>query len=541
MNNNKFPPIRVPKPYAHQTEAFEKFKDSNYFGLFCDMGTGKSKIAIDICVYKFKKKEIEACLVIAPNNVHTQWIKEQFPIHCSIEYYPFTWQSGKKNNSLVKRKLEEFLVEERGHRLKVLAVNVEAFQSDSILGTIAEFVKNQKCFIIVDEATRIKTPTARRSKTIRKLNKYGCRCILTGTPTAKSPFDLWAQFEFLRANYFTCNYFIFQHRYGVMMRGVNNYTGGKYFTLIDEKTYNIAQRKISKVKEARLEHKLMPDDYEALAVITGISEKNVRFIEAHPNFARYKRLDELKKYISADVFSVTKEDCLDLPPKVYEKILIDMPKEQRRVYENLKTQLLAEYEGQELTVLNKVALTTRLMQICGGFFPYVDKDKVKRVTMIGETNPKLEALKADMEETGDEQIIIWAQFVKELELLYTTFKNLYTCVLYYGKTIQTEREKAIKGFQKNEIKIFIGNPATAGFGLNLQSCSLQYFFSNSFRTENRLQAEDRSHRIGVKKTCVYKDIIIKRTIDESIFRNLTAGKNLNDFFKSKSLEEIWEV
>ena len=530
--------IRIPKPYAHQIEAFEKFKDSKYFSLFMDMGTGKSKIAIDICVYKFKKKEIDACLIIAPNNVHTQWMKEQFPIHCSIDYYPFTWSSVKKNNSLIKRKLEEFLVEEKGNRLKVLSVNVESFQSNAILPTIAEFVRNHNCFIIIDEVTRIKSPTARRSKTIHKLNKYGCRCILTGTPTAKSPFDLWSQFEFLKANYFECNYFIFQHRYGVMMKGVNNCTGGKYFTLIDEKTYSIASQKIKKMKEVRLDGKIMPDDYEALSVITGIPEKNIHFIENNPEYSRYKRLDELREYITKDVFIAKKEDCLDLPPKVYEKIYVDMPKEQRKIYNNLKTKLLAQYEGQELTVLNKVALTTRLMQICGGFFPYTDEKKQATVLMIGAKNPKFEVLKEDMQETANEQIIIWAQFVKELELIYKELKNDFSCALYYGRTEQTERERIIKAFKAGEIKIFIGNPATAGFGLNLQTSTLQYFFSNSFRTENRLQAEDRSHRIGVKKTCVYKDIIMKNSIDESIFRNISTGRNLNDFFKNNSLREI---
>ena len=158
--------------------------------------------------------------------------------------------------------------------------------------------------------------------------------------------------------------------------------------------------------------------------------------------------------------------------------------------------------------------------------------------MIGAKNPKFEALKEDMQETANEQIIIWAQFVKELELIYKELKNDFSCALYYGRTEQTERERIIKAFKAGEIKIFIGNPATAGFGLNLQTSTLQYFFSNSFRTESRLQAEDRSHRIGVKKTCVYKDIIMKNTIDESIFRNISTGRNLNDFFKNNSLREI---
>jgi SNF2 family DNA or RNA helicase len=527
------------KPYDHQWDAFVQCKDEDYFGLFADMGTGKSKMAIDIACYRYLKGDINCVLVIAPNNVHAQWIQEQFPRHCSVDYKPFLWWSGMRGRKLYEKELETFIVTDYTNSLKVISVNVEAFQSNTIIGTIAEIVKNHATFIIVDEATRIKTPTARRSKVIHKLNKYGRRCILTGTPTAKSPFDLWSQFEFLKENYFGCKFFIFQHRYGVMMKGTNQYTGGHYQTLIDEKTWAIVKSKLNMIAKQR-NGKLMPDDYETVHIITGVSEKNVRFISATDAYTRYKRLDELKEYISKNVFSIRKEDCLDLPPKIYESIIVDMPKEMRRIYNTLKQELLVMYEGQELSVLNKVALTTRLMQICGGFFPTTMEDSHPNGTAftrvkaepIGTKNPKMEALLNDIEET-DEQIIIWAHFVPELKAIDAELKKRgINTGLYYGGTGQIARERIIKEFKNGTIKAFIGNTATAGFGLNLQHCTLQYYFSTDFATENRLQAEDRSHRIGVKSACVYKDIILKNSIDERIYKNTQTGRDLNDFFKA---------
>ena len=532
------------KPYEHQLQAFETFKDSPYFGLFADMGTGKSKIAIDIASYKFEKGDINAVLIIAPNNVHAQWIQEQYPQHCSVPYKPFIWYSGMRTRRIYEKSLTDFLVNDYPGHLKVFTVNVEAFQSNSIIPTIAEYVKNHKPFIIVDEATRIKTPTAKRSKIVHRLNKYGQRCILTGTPTAKSPFDLWSQFEFLSRNYFDCSFFVFQHRYGVMMKGVNGYTGGHFQTLIDEKTFAIVKSKLNKLREQR-NGELMPNDIETVHIITGVSEKNVRFIDTQNEYTRYKRLDELKKLISKDVFSIRKEECLDLPEKIYEKVLIDMPKEQRRVYNTLKTQLLVEYGGQELSIINKVALTTRLMQICGGFFPYVEEGQLPngktfertKAEPIGKTNVKLEAILNDLEET-DGQIIIWASFVAELKMLEKELKKKgYKVGLYYGGTGQIARQRIINQFKKGDIDIFVGNTATAGFGLNLQNSTLQYYYSNSFSTENRLQAEDRSHRIGVKSACVYKDMIMKNSIDEKIYNAIKTGRDLNNFFKA-SLKEI---
>jgi SNF2 family DNA or RNA helicase len=537
------------QPWAHQMDGFERFKDSEYFALFADMGTGKSKIAIDIASYKFVTKQIEGVLVIAPNNVHTQWIREQFPTHCSIPWKPWIWKSGKMGRRQWARMLEDFLLIPTPNVLKVLAVNVEAFQSNSVVPTIADFVKNHKVLTIVDEATRIKNRGAKRSKIIHKLNKYGHRAILTGTPTAKSPFDLWSQMEFLKANYFDCNYFVFQHRYGIMMRGVNPSNGGRYTTLIDEKTFNLCKWHIQKRKEEN-GGALAEDDYEGISVRLSISEKDVRFIEAQERYVKFKNLDRLRETISKDVLSVRKEDCLDLPPKVYEKIFVDMSPDQKRIYDSLKNDFLAQYDDKELTVTNKVSLTTRLMQVTGGFFPFereqayiVGSEHMTKMVgdakPIGDTNAKLEALLEDMEEISDEQrVIIWCHFVPELKAVYHAVGQRYPTGIYYGGSSTAERDRTIADLQAGRIRVLVGNAQTAGFGLNLQVATLQYFFSNTFRTEERLQAEDRSHRAGVRGTVVIKDIVAKGTIDERIFANISAGRDLNDYFKSVSLREL---
>jgi SNF2 family DNA or RNA helicase len=280
------------------------------------------------------------------------------------------------------------------------------------------------------------------------------------------------------------------------------------------------------------------------------SEKNVRFIDATPQFSRYKRLDELKALVAKDVMSVRKEDCLDLPPKVHERIDVDMTEEQARVYKNLKSELIALYEGHELTVANKVALSTRLMQVAGGFFPFykegVELRGSERVATrapdcvaIGDRNSKLEALLEDLEEVpDDQQVIVWAHFVAELKMLHKELSKHWKACLYYGGTAQQDRDKIKEAFVRGEHRIFVGNAQTAGFGLNLQCATLQYFYSNTFRTEDRLQAEDRSHRNGVKGTVVIKDIVARRTLDESILRNILSGRELNDFFKSATLKDL---
>ena len=84
----------------------------------------------------------------------------------------------------------------------------------------------------------------------------------------------------------------------------------------------------------------------------------------------------------------------------------------------------------------------------------------------------------------------------------------------------------------------IATAAKGGEGLNLQIATLQYFFSNSFEGDKRLQAEDRSHRDGQTNKVLYKDIICKDTIDENIVAVLKRKENLIDFFREKPLEEV---
>lgn len=526
------------EPYKHQLELFNKHKDQNYFGLFADMGTGKTKVTIDIMSYKFLNKAINACLIIAPNLVHEQWLNEQLPLHCPINYIPFIWESGKIGRRMYEYKLNDFLMTKYSYdKIKIFAVNVEAFQSKTVLNYVAEFVHNHKVFIVCDESTRIKTPTAIRSKMLHKLNKYGQRCILTGTPATKSPFDLYSQFEFLKANYFQCAFTVFKHRYGILMKGTNNISGQNYMTLIDEGTF-YKVKKFLEYKRKENNNILKNDDIEAAHVIYGVSEKNVRFINSQETFVRFKRLDELKNIISKDVSFIKKEECLDLPEKIYTQRFVELSKEQRTIYNNLKNELAATYAGKELSVMNKVTLTMRFMQICGGFFPYVDSEQNAKYKLIGKTTPKMERLKEELEEIGDKQIIVWATFIAELEYLYNELSKNYKCFLYYGKTPKYEKQTIVEKFRNNKYQIFIGNPTAAGFGLNLQTAGIQFWYSNTFHTEARLQAEDRSHRIGIKNNVLYKDLICKNTVDEKIYKIMKEGKDLNNFFKSNKLIDI---
>ena len=93
---------------------------------------------------------------------------------------------------------------------------------------------------------------------------------------------------------------------------------------------------------------------------------------------------------------------------------------------------------------------------------------------------------------------------------------------YFGDTESEERQIIVNRFQNpdDELRFFVGNPSTGGYGLTLTAASTMVYFSNSFDLEKRLQSEDRAHRIGQTKNVTYIDLIAPGTVDEKIVKAL---------------------
>jgi SNF2 family DNA or RNA helicase len=109
---------------------------------------------------------------------------------------------------------------------------------------------------------------------------------------------------------------------------------------------------------------------------------------------------------------------------------------------------------------------------------------------------------------------------------------------YFGDTEAEDRQDIVTKFQdpNSELRFFVGNPRTGGYGLTLTAANLVVYYSNSFDLEVRLQSEDRAHRIGQTQKVTYVDLIAKDTMDEYIVNALRkkiniAGEVLGEQFK----------
>jgi SNF2 family DNA or RNA helicase len=402
----------------------------------------------------------------------------------------------------------------------------------------------------MDESTRIKNPSANRTKSVLKLtsvSKY--RRILTGNEVTKTPFEVYSQFKFLKDDFWDMSYHVFKNRYAEFITQYGQVKKLRAFTncttcqrrhiqpvvkgFFNRKTDGWDVKFYCPKCDHRLIFKTGTNDYvtrEALKV------KKSQGRYPYKKLTKFKKLDELKAKIAPFSYRVRKSDALpDLPAKIFSPIYTELNEEQEQLYAQLKVELFAEYKDDIVEIPNKIALMMRFQQITGGFFPGEEQN-----ILIGKSSPKMDRLLYDLEDVDDEAIIIWSVFVPEIEHIAKVLKEKYpddNLAMFYGGVKKKDRPEIITEFQKGNIRFLIANPSVGGTGLNLQRSTLHYYYSNGTKAEDRWQSEDRSHRSGQENHVVYKDIIIPKTVDESIQKILTDNKTLSEFFK-QPLENI---
>jgi SNF2 family DNA or RNA helicase len=457
------------KPFLHQQAYLQRFWDCPVAALFADMGTGKSFMLINNAAMLYDTGKINGVLIVAPKGVYRNWYDTEIPKHLPehVVYRMAIWAASPRKAE--QQALDDlFTVTED---LKILVMNVEAFSTPKGTAFAKRFLLVHNALMAVDESTTIKTPTSTRSKNTEKVGRGArFRRIMTGSPVTKSPMDLYQQCAFLSDGCLnTSSYYVFQARYAVTVERQLN-------------THSFKQ-------------------------IVG-----------------YRRLDELKEKLDRFAFRVKKEECLDLPDKLYVKREVDLTDEQVKAYNEMKTMALAQINGGLVSTVNALTQIMRMHQIVCGHV------KMDDGTVVELPNNRIKELLGLVEET-DGKIIIWATYRHDIEAIKMALAKEYgmnTIGTYYGDTDGDERKRVLEEFQKpdSDMRFFIGNPSTGGYGLTLTAASTMVYYSNSFDLEKRLQSEDRAHRIGQTKNVTYIDLIAPGTVDEKIVKALRDKINI---------------
>jgi len=466
------------KPYAHQITALEKSWDKTEYGYFMEMGTGKSKVLVDNMAMLYDKGRINGAIIIAPKGVYRNWFSQEIPNHLPSHIQPkmVLWTA-----TISKTKQQEYdSLFETGHDLHILLMNVEALSTKKGLEFAAKFMRCHETMLAIDESTTIKNPTAKRTKSILLLGKQAkYRRILTGSPVTKSPLDLFTQCGFLNSFLLGFDsFYAFRNRYANM---IDRNFGGRRVQLIGS----------------------------------------------------YKRLDELAEKLKVFSYRVLKEDCLDLPEKVYVRREVDLTDEQNKAYSTMKSAALALLKGKMATAPHVLTQMMRLHQITCGHLKNDDG------TVTDIKNNRLTELLNLLEEV-EGKVIIWANYIHDIEHIVKAISKKFgedSIVQYYGAVPSEQRQENIVKFQdpNSKAKFFIGNPQTGGYGITLTCANTVVYYSNGYDLEKRLQSEDRAHRIGQEKSVTYVDFIAPKTIDEKIVKALRSKMNI----ANQIMDEDW--
>jgi SNF2 family DNA or RNA helicase len=459
------------KPYEHQKDALKKCWNKEAFAIFAEMGTGKTKIALDNACILYNRGKIDRLLVVAPKGTYMNWVEQEIPVHVP-DYVEKNVVAWKQSTSAKYRQQLNDIKQIDDYRLKIMVMNVESFSTKKGL-EFAKIFLIGKAMMIVDESTTIKNPQAKRTKSILSLAKEAkYRRIMTGSPVTQSPMDLWAQMDFLDPEILgQQSYYAFRTRYAVVITA--NAAGGT--------------------------HK-------------------------YQKIVKFKNLAQLGQLVSPHSYRILKKECLDLPDKVYTRREVELSEEQKEAYKDMKANAMTILKGQSLTAVNVLTQLIRLHQITCGHM------KTDAGHTIDLRSNRIDELMQILGETTG-KVIIWANYIHDIEKIKSNIALEFgekTLCTYYGATPADKRQECIKNFQNpsSPIRFFIGNTQTGGYGITLTEASTVIYYSNNYDLEKRIQSEDRAHRIGQKNKVLYIDLVAKGTVDDKIIKSLRNKVNI---------------
>lgn len=458
----------------HQVRALADTDRQPGWGLFMDMGTGKSRTLIEDACRAYRRGTIDSVVIFAPKSGYTDWLikhlEEWMPD--DIEWDAYIWEGY--HSTKEKREYARFI--DGAPCLRWMIVNTEAVSaSDRALKLVNHFIARRRPLGAIDESTAIGNPSAGRTKDLLKMrDRFVMRRILTGSPATDSPMKLYSQMEFLeRYALGFRSFYAFRARYAKMKPLT---IGGRTIDVIDTKAPG----------------------------------------------GPWQNLEELQQKVARLSTRVLKKDCLDLPPKIYmEPRRFQMGTEQRKIYDSLLKYATAQLsETEHVTATVAIALLTRLHQVaCGHTFS--ENGDLHRIP-----TPRPSILQEMCEESGG-STIVWCAYRDDVARCVEALSEMGRCVTYIGGQSNDERDRAKAEFMDGTARFFVATEASGSRALTLTVAENVFYYSNTHSLELREQSEDRAHRDGLTHSVTYQDIVAEDSVDEGIIFALREKINIS--------------
>ena len=431
------------KAFDYQQEAFESIKNLPYAAIFHEQGLGKTKIAIDLVMYWLEKTDIDTVVILTKKQLVHNW-EIEFSNHTFMK--PSVISDDKKSNFHVFT-----------GPARVIVTHFETINSE--FERYRLFLKTRNIAIIIDESAKIKNPDTKLTKNLFQLAPvFYRRVIMTGTPVANRPYDIWAQIYFL---------------------DLGKSLGADYETFKKEVDLS---NKLNDNKELQQEF-----------------QKNIAQI--------YKKIEKFC------VRETKNSGIISLPQKVYENVLMDFYPKQLILYNKIREELKVEMSKNGETIIDDssavVKRLLRLVQVTSN--PRLLDDR------YDEVSPKEVKLDEIIKKilSRKEKCIVWSSFIENINYLCSKYKE-YGAVKIHGGMAIADRNKSVDKFKTDASKILFATPASAKEGLTLTMANHVIFYDRGFSLDDYLQAQDRIHRISQTKTCYVYNLIVNGSVDEWI-------------------------
>src|SRR6185503_8643082 len=475
-----------PAAYEQQDIAYERMIFKKYFALFPDLGVGKTYMLLREFLAMWQAGYVDGLLVVAPVDVHDQWITTELPKTTDQECITAVWPEPPP---LQKTKLPRiFTIYPEAFRRRPKPPPREKNESNAAfrarralwrsrqknaLKHMERFLKSGRMGFVVDESQMMMHHDSRTTKTLRLLRELGAyRRISSGYPVPGGRLELaYPQYTWLSPKILRCATFgDFKSRYCV--------SGG--------------------FKGKEIEGYINEDDYKAR--------------------------------VAPYTYTVEIEDCTDMPERTWLEFPVELTKQQKDFIKQIKEEFVAELNKKTLYMPMVLQRLTRIQQVACGFLPYdANEDAEGKPDIRLQWIPELrtEALERMLARTRG-RVIVWSRFSPCIERLTKHFGS--EAVKYRGGMTKEEKAAAKEEFINGKARLIFAQPKSAGTGTDgfQKNCRYTFYWSNSYDSQQRRQTERRIWRLGQNRACVYGDFIAPGTYDAKIRSVIMNGQKLSD-------------
>ncbi|XP_070808054.1 DNA excision repair protein ERCC-6-like [Pituophis catenifer annectens] len=493
---------------------YQLYRDRRKGGILADdMGLGKTIQVIAFLSGMFDAKLIRSVLLILPVSLLNNWVKEFAKWTPGLRVKVFHGTNKAERNRSLER-----IQRRKGILLTTYQMLLNSRPQLSSFGG-KEFVWD---YIILDEAHKIKTPSAKTTKFVNAISSKN-RILLTGTPVQNNLKELWALFDFACQGSLlgTSKTFRMEYENPITRARAKDATPGEkalglkisenLMSIIKPYFLRRTKDELQKKKKAELPNHLPENQSKDLApTVPSLPRKNEFIIWAFLSpiqeeiYRNFISLDHIKELLTSKRSPLAQLNIL--------KQLCDHP---RLLSNRTCSQLGLEasnYSKQDVVEKNPSELPDMKWSI-----GHVSDE------MLIQQSGKLSFLVALLERLQDEghRTLVFSLSRKMLDIIERVLTHRGFKVMRVDGTVTqlAEREKRIGMFQKDgDYSVFLLTTQVGGVGLTLTAASRVVIFDPSWNPATDAQAVDRAYRIGQKENVIIYRLITCGTVEEKIYR-----------------------